>query len=132
MLVSPWATDVKVPSPDGVLFAELFGGEISMGGPTVGNLEISNGIFVESCNPSMVWSSDSTQLAIPQWTNDRKQQILIIDVQRRLISCSTDVYRVLELHSFDGQIVRGVDSPYHLPVVIEVDVSNMRRVGQEQ
>ena len=40
--ISPWAPHAVLPSPDGKLLAEIEAMEIGMGGPTFGELSISN------------------------------------------------------------------------------------------
>jgi hypothetical protein len=39
-------------------------------------------MVIESCSPAMLWSADSAYLAVPQWTAQRKQKLLVIDVAR--------------------------------------------------
>jgi hypothetical protein len=96
-----------------------------MGAPTLGVLRISNGLTRPSCNPSMVWSSDSEYLAVPQWTRGRGQRLMIISVSRRASRLAPGEYRVLELESFENGVVRGIDSPAHLPAPIRVDITPM-------
>ena len=55
-----------------------------MGGPTAGQLRLSNGIELDSCNPSIVWSEDSRYLAVPQWSAGRTQRLVVIDVPQRI------------------------------------------------
>ena len=126
MSISPWADNAQITSPDGRWIASIAeAGEIGMGAPTLGVLRISNGLTRPSCNPSMVWSSDSEYLAVPQWTRDRRQRLMIISVSRRASRYAPGEYRVLELESFESGVVRGVDSPAHLPTPIRVDITPM-------
>lgn len=96
-----------------------------MGAPTSGRLVVSNGISRENCNPSMVWSDDSEFLAVPEWTRDRMQRLVVIAVQRRTARYAPGEYRVLQLESFAGGIIRGTDSPIHHPRRIEVAVRDL-------
>lgn len=78
----------SAPSPDGKLVAEIKEArEVGMSDPTAGTLHISNGIRVERCNPSFVWSDDSKYLALPQWAYKfgvlLGQQLLVIDAGAR-------------------------------------------------
>jgi len=111
-------------SPDGRTTATIEDAmEIAMGGPTFGRLTLSNGMFRESCNPSMVWSEDSEYLAVPQWTKERAQRLLVISVVRRSARYAPSEYRVLELRAFRNGKIRGIDSPIFMPQAIEVDVT---------
>jgi hypothetical protein len=124
--ISPWhAETIRVSSPDGSMSATLHEpGEIAMGAPTFGELRVSNGQFASGCNPSLVWSDDSRYLAVPQWF-DREQRLLILDTHSRKRAFAPDTYRVLELHSFDGGLVAGVDSPIYAPRPLAFDVRSL-------
>lgn len=118
---SPWSQSAFLKSPDGSLTAFINEtGEISMGGPSSGTLMISNGQVIEDCSPSMVWSDDSNYLAVPQWTRERKQRLLVLQPRRRLIGRVQGKFRVLKLESFKEGRIRGVDSPAHDPHPIEL------------
>jgi hypothetical protein len=122
-MISPWSWEAELTSPDGQLTARIVdAGEIAMGAPTAGRLVLSTGQTVESCSPSMVWSDDSRFLAVPRWTPGREQQLVIVDVQRWKTRVIPGVYRVLQLESFGGGVVRGVDSPIHNPRPIAISV----------
>lgn len=122
-MISPWSWEAELASPDGQVTARIVdAGEIAMGAPTSGRLVLSTGQTVESCNPSMVWSHDSRFLAVPRWTPGREQQLVIVDVRRRTVRVLPGIYRVLQLDSFDGGVVRGVDSPIHQPRAIALPV----------
>ena len=124
--ISPWADSATLTSPDGRTTAAIADAwEIAMGAPTSGELTLSNGMSRDSCNPSMIWSEDSDYLAVPQWTTDRAQRLLVLCVSKRTSRYAPGQYRVLELHSFRAGVVRGVDSPIHMPRPIEVDVRQL-------
>ena len=110
--ISPWHTEtMRLESPDGRKVAILSEpGEIAMGAPTSGELNVSNGQSAFNCNPSMVWSDDSRFLAVPQWFK-RDQRLLILDTDFARRAFAPDTYRVLELHSFSNGVVQGIDSP---------------------
>jgi hypothetical protein len=97
-----------------------------MGAPTSGTLVISenrqDGQVLSrhmSCNPSFVWSGDSSAIAAPQWTPDRQQRLTVISVPSGQVSAAPGEFSVLELHSFEDGVVRGVDSPAYMPREIE-------------
>jgi hypothetical protein len=126
MSLSPWCDTAVLQSPDGQYTASIQdAGEIAMSAPTSGELKLSNGMVLGQCNPSMVWSSDSEYLAVPQWTHNMNQRLLIISFSRRKARYASGEYHVLQLESFDSGIVRGIDSPVHNPRKIEIDVSTI-------
>lgn len=122
--ISPWHSEtIESRSPDGRFTAVVHEPtEIAMGAPTSGELKVSNGQSGDGCSPSIVWSDDSRFLAVPQWTKDREQRLMILNVETRERKFAPQTYRVLALASFSGGIVRGVDSPIHEPVELAFDV----------
>jgi hypothetical protein len=124
--ISPWAASAELASPDGRTVARVAdASEIAMGAPTSGTLQLSNGMSRESCNPSMVWSDDSAYLAVPQWTRERRQRLLIVSVARQTSRYAPGEYRVLELHAFRDGVVSGVDSPVYQSRPVAVDVRQL-------
>ncbi|MFQ5810279.1 MAG: hypothetical protein ACE5JM_11725 [Armatimonadota bacterium] len=103
MSVSPWDSSVEAASPDGEIVAKIEDAtEVAMGALTWGRLVLSNSMFRERCNPSIVWSDDSEYVAMPQWTPDRMQRLVIISVSRRQSWYAPGTYNVLQLESFEG------------------------------
>lgn len=130
MVISPW-DGLHLNSPNRELVATLTippdsCGEVCQGGPTIGNLHLSNGMCVSDCNSSAVWSSDSRYLAIPRWTRRRKQRLLVIDVERGVFGYALGNYDVLELQTFDNELIEGVDSPTYKPRTVSVSLSSIR------
>jgi hypothetical protein len=125
--ISPWTDSVYLISPDGKLSAEISDAmEVGMGAPTHGTLQISNGMSFRSCNPSIVWSDDSRYLAVPQWTRERDQRLLVISVEERSFGYAPGTFSVLELHSFSGGKIKGIDSPVYRPSVLEIEVGTVQ------
>jgi hypothetical protein len=96
--------------------------EVGMGAPTSGTLLIKDiragdrmVACLEDCSPSFVWSSDSTALAVPRWTPNRKQKLLVVAVPSGAVIAEAETFRVLELHEFSEAVVRFVDSPIYMP-----------------
>jgi hypothetical protein len=63
--------------------------EISMGNPTIGTLEVSDGLRLKHCNPAILWSSDSRYLAVPQYRLiaglQLRQRLVVVDhVEKRV------------------------------------------------
>lgn len=131
MTISPWEARVELISPNGRITATIRDAiEIAMGAPTCGQLDLSNGISVPNCNPSIVWSSDSEYLAVPQWTHDRRQRLLVIAMREKQLGYAPDVYDVLQLEAFHSGIITGTDSPVHMPRQIEVPHSAINWIEQ--
>jgi hypothetical protein len=123
-MISPWSDSARLASPDGRAEARIDdAGEIAMGAPTSGTLVLSTGVTVERCSPSIVWSDDSRWLAVPRWTVNRHQQLVVVDARAGTVRVMPGTYRVLQLESFDGGIVRGVDSPIHQPQPVAVAIA---------
>jgi hypothetical protein len=124
---SPWADSADCISPDGRYRAIISDAwEVGMGSPTFGTLvihDVANGMrtiaSIENCNPAFVWSSDSTALAATRWTRDRKQNLIVIAVSSGKVVAEAYGFRVLELHEFVGNVIKGVDSPIHMPSAFE-------------
>ena len=130
MNISPWQQSIELTSPDGGLLASIMDAvEIAMGGPTRGLLRFSNGFTVEGCNPSIVWSSDSKYLAVPQWTENRTQNLLVVEPVARWTHVMPGSYRVLRLESFAGGVIRGVDSPIYMPARLKIAVTDEMQSG---
>ena len=70
-------------SPDGTMRAWMEATEISMSNPTIGELQLSNGLRLQKCNPAFIWSDDSRFLAVPQWRFpfglQLRQRILVLE-----------------------------------------------------
>lgn len=125
--ISPWTYSVHSASPDGKFTAAIDNArEVGQGAPTYGILNISNGMSYQRCNPSIVWSDDSQYLAVPQWTRERGQRLLVISLGQESSGYAPGLFRVLELHSFSNGRIKGVDSPIYQPHDIEIDVSQIQ------
>ena len=125
--ISPWTDSVCLTSPDGKLTAAIDdASEIGMGAPTSGILNISNGMSYRGCNPSIVWSDDSQYLAVPQWTRERDQRLLVISLRDKSSGYAPGVFRVLELHLFLNGKIKGIDSPIYQPREIEIDLNQIQ------
>lgn len=79
--------------------------ESSMGNPTLGTLEISDGVVLERCNPSFLWSDCSRYLAVLQVPRTGiffAAHMLIVDTQMRTIWRSERYRCWLQPESFVG------------------------------
>ncbi len=65
MSISPWAGSAELASPDGRWVAKIRDAyEIAMGGPTSGQLRISNGMVIESAHHSIAGLQDSMTMPL--------------------------------------------------------------------
>ena len=125
--ISAWTYSLYLTSPNGQITAVIDNAsEIGQGAPTSGILKLSNGLTFQRCNPSAVWSDDSKFLAVPQWTERNMQRLLVISIEQASVGYAPDIFHVLELHSFSGGKIKGIDSPIHKPHEIEIDLSEVR------
>jgi hypothetical protein len=88
-----WRSSHRAASPDGSLVAQINPArEVSMGNPTSGILCVSNGLHIERCNPSFIWSDDSRFLAVPRYFHKlgvfRRQRLLVIDFEKKSVYAS--------------------------------------------
>ena len=126
MTVGAWSYESTIMSPNGILTASVVNAnEIAMGAPTSGTLKLSTGFVFNNCNPSFVWSDDSRFIAVPIWQSNRSQRLAIINVENGKITHHKKKFRVLELCSFIGGVVSGIDSPIYKPERIELNLSEI-------
>jgi hypothetical protein len=131
MILPRYASAAEVTSPDGKYVATVTDAhEYSMGSETYGTLTITGDYrgfpmhFVfEDCNPNVLWSDDSKMLAVPQRTREQGLRLALISLPRGQTHCIPRLFVELELHSFDGAIIRGIDGPDCFPMRFEIDVS---------
>jgi hypothetical protein len=132
MPISAWNDYAKIDSPNGrysAIYDQAM--EVAMGAPTLGILSICDNTTGEclvkfsEANGSFVWASDSTAIAFPKWRRSGWAQGWIQHLTIvRLPSCKTvfldNEYKVLELDSFHGDVIKGIDSPLHNPARVSV------------
>ncbi|WP_157452540.1 hypothetical protein [Chloroherpeton thalassium] len=125
--VSPWDWQVELRSPNQKHLAKIAQGcEIAMGAPSMGVLHLNGKPIEPYANASIVWSDDSTLLAVPVWTNGWKQVVKVFTIDGQCIFQSKQRYRVLELHDFENGIIKGIDSPIYQPKKMELFVATER------
>ena len=127
---APWRRTYTAVSPDGCRIASMEeASEIFMSGPTKGVLAISDSIEIPDCSPTFLWSDDSRYLVTPQWKYllRRRQRLLVADLEQNVIYASPNKYRLLQLDTFSGGIIAGIDSPFRRPVDITVPMSTVMK-----
>src|SRR5262245_1041468 len=103
----PWRSSHKAVSPNGKVVAEIKQAyEHSMSNPTVGTLQLSDGLELPRCNPSFIWSDDSRYLAVPQWRRRfglfLRQRLAIVDVVDRAVYVSRFTYWLILPTTFEN------------------------------
>ena len=103
-----------------------------MGNPTVGTLVTSNGLQVEYCNPSFIWSDDSVYLAVSQYSYSRfwgfgKQRLLVIEIGTNMKWQSPKLAHYIQLESFERGEISIVMNPFKKPNTTKYDINTIRR-----
>lgn len=111
-----WRSAYTEVSPSGERKAEIAqAGEHSMGNPTLGLLRVSDGLALECCSPSFIWSDCSRYLAVPQldnfWGIFFGIRLLVVDCERRLIWSSKRYRGWLQPASFRSGTLEAVLHP---------------------
>lgn len=129
---NPWSfsnSDHNLLSPNGLHRIE-FGAlqENAMGGPLRGEcFVVSNSRTMrigEECGGPIVWNTASNRIALPLWTKSREQKIAVVDLENMTIIQYKKCFRVLELQSFEGEVIKGKDSPIHKTTTIDFDTNH--------
>jgi len=124
---NPWDFNTTKVSPNKlyILKFQLIS-EIAMGGPLSGNyvLEIDNKKITlpGSYGGPVIWNNFSSKVAIPKWTDNRLQKISIIDIKKKKLLTSKRTFKVLELKKFEGNIIKGIDSPIYKALEFEFNL----------
>lgn len=125
--ISAWETKaVTLLSPDGKHSAVVENlAEFGMGSPTSGRLILSDGTVLNSCSPSIAWSSDSRYLAVPQYTEQGFQQLLVVDVIAHRTGYVEKPFKILQIHAFSNGVIIGVNSPATFASRVEVSLDQV-------
>jgi hypothetical protein len=119
---NPWDfsnIDKNLISPDGHFRVEFYNlNEIAMGGPIGGECYLISPTddrikLNDWCGGPIIWDDSSRKLALPIWTLNREQKIAIVDIENNTITIYSRLFRVLDLRTFDKNIITGYDSPIH-------------------
>ncbi|MGV6832051.1 MAG: hypothetical protein ACWA5P_10900 [bacterium] len=128
ILGTPWDFKNEYPAPNGLILLE-FGdlGEVAMGAPLSGECFLNingakrklDGLF----GGPIVWSENSEIAAIPYWTKNRAQKLVIIDTKRMRMMISKKNFRVIELSEIKNGLVLGIDSPIYRTEQIKFNIA---------
>lgn len=128
----PWDfsnEDKNLVSPDGqyqieydklseIAMGAPIGGECFLVGPEDSKLKLS-----DWAGGPVVWETQGRRVAFPVWTRARRQKIAIVDIEAKTLSIYAETFRVLDLHTFENNIVQGQDSPVYLTAQVRFDTS---------
>ena len=115
LYLGPGAVEGTRSSPDGKLSARVSADvEVWPDGPRAGTLELSFGARLPDCGPSMVWSSDSRLLVVPQWIKGKrgyaeKCRVLLVRSDGKSAALQGE-HPALALWAFDGRILSAFDA----------------------
>lgn len=102
--------------------------EFSMGSPLSGCCDVKNGtkkIRLKGLfGGPPIWSEDSKYLALPRWTRDHNQCLVLIELRTLTIKELDQKFRVLHLSDFKDGIIEGIDSPIYQTEKIRVNVAD--------
>ena len=119
-----WRRTHSAESPDKKIMAEINPAyEVSMGNPTYGNLILSNGLNINDCNPSFIWSDNSKYLAVSQYTTNwlggiGKQRLLIVDIHQQLSWQSAKLGYYIQPETFENEKLTITVNPFKNPKTI--------------
>ena len=135
ILPNPWEfsnEDKNLDSASGkfrIEFSEL--NEIAMGGPLGGLCYVlaNNNppvLLNEWCGGPAQWETTTNKIALPLWISKPDaiiQQLAVADMDARVLTVYSKIFRVLDLHKFDKNSITGLDSPIHNTSVLKFDIS---------
>lgn len=140
----PWGfhnTDKKLFSFTGDYRLEYYNlNEIAMGAPLGGKCfvitkekkQIKIGDWVAG---PPIWETSTNLVAVPIWTNTllkgTMQKIMLVDLDLRKLIIYSEIFNVLDLKSFDKNMIYGYDSPIYrkTEVSFDIDKSKIERVS---
>ncbi|MGV3587290.1 MAG: hypothetical protein ACO1OF_09830 [Adhaeribacter sp.] len=136
---NPWEFnngDKKLTSYTGKYKLEYYNlNEIAMGAPIGGecyvitedNTKLKIGSWFAG---PPVWETSSNLLTIPKWTRTilkgTVQKIVIADIDSKKIFIFSPIFNVLDLRTFDKNIIYGCDSPIYQPKVVSFDINTAK------
>jgi hypothetical protein len=107
--------------------------EIGMGAPLRGICRIKSNknksiLIDNNCGGPAIWTKNGLKIAIPIWEKSffsgTFQRIGIVDLKNQTLTKYKKKFRVLDLKSFSGNLIFGIDSPIHKMKTIEFNYEN--------
>ena len=107
--------------------------EIAMGAPIGGICELTTSrlnkfVIDKWCSGPAIWNEDGLKVAIPIWDNSlfkgTFQRIGIVDLKKYTLTKYKKKFRVLDLKTFNNNLIKGFDSPVHRMKTVEFEIKN--------
>lgn len=93
----------------------------------IGNSNVVKKIqFEQLCAGPAVWNINGLKVAIPIWTKTflggKLRQIAVLDLKRQSFIIYKKKFRVLDLNTFENNLIKGHDSPLHKTKTVDFDL----------
>ena len=107
--------------------------EIAMGAPIGGICKLTTNqlkkvLINKWCGGPAIWNEDGLKVAIPIWDNSlfngTFQRIGIVDLKKQTLTKYKKKFKVLDLRSFNNNLIKGIDSPIHKMEIVDFDINN--------
>jgi hypothetical protein len=130
---SAWNLSADKLSPDSRYRAIIRDAqEFRMGSPTSGTLEVRETapgdrllLVMHSCSPAFIWSNHSDELAVPQYTHDLDQRLILASPITGRVRMVPESYTLFIPYSFNDGVIRGMDSPLYASRPVEVVINEV-------
>ncbi|ARS35671.1 hypothetical protein [Pontibacter actiniarum] len=136
---NPWDfhnTDKKLTAYTGEFKVEYYNlNEIAMGAPIGGECYIvnkENGKYkIGDCIAGPpVWETNTNRVAVPTWTRTllkgTMQKIILTDLDKMTLTTFSEIFDVLDLSSFDKNLIHGYDSPIYKKRIVAFDIKKAK------
>ena len=106
--------------------------EFSMGSPLAGVcywIDSNNGkhLIGDQCGGPPIWNITGDKVAVPLWKwtllKGTIQKLVIVDIIKNEWTLYKRVFRVLDLRSFENNLIGGYDSPIYNTVSLQFDLN---------
>ena len=106
--------------------------EIGMGAPISGICRLkkkdgSTFLVGENCGGPALWNESGLKVAIPFWEKSffrgKIQKIGIVDLKKNTLTKFKKKFNVLNLETFENNIIKGIDSPIYKSKNIEFEIA---------
>ncbi|PSR55246.1 hypothetical protein AHMF7605_17905 [Adhaeribacter arboris] len=134
--ISPWGfgnNDKQMFSPDKQNRIEYFDLiEFVMGSPLAGEcywVDRNSKMYLinKLCAGPPIWNTEGNKVALPVWKRTLLkgtiQKLTIVDIIKNELTLYKKIFRVLDLKTFDKNLVTGIDSPIHNPIAFQFDLN---------
>jgi hypothetical protein len=108
--------------------------EIAMGSPIGGKCYITYGnerkLLNDWCGGPILWNNENYKVVLPIWTRKflkgTVQKIGVADIKKITLTIYKEIYSVLDLRTFDGNIISGYESPIHKTKTLNLEITKLK------